>query len=414
MMGKRFELVLVLAALGFFAYTLVRQPASDGPLTAPPAVVPAEQALDAVLEPTAVPRAPAVALWAEAPSEAEAPATDAFGYPRVAADRLALLGLLRSRELDTLDSVLTAFYQKFLLDFRYEWLVADSIEAFQTADPELEEPLTEWIRQRPRSVNALLARAAFLVRMAWHARGGKFIPDTSSEQITGMDRFFDRAEADIEAALRLDPDHFAAFELSRNIAMARGAHAQLQSAGQKLLEISPLSFLANSRRFLAPRWGGSYLELARLASQMKTLSARNPRLAVLQGYADWDRGRTAAELEDSTTALRLLDQSLAFGDHWQFLQDRGELLYRLKDYKKALADFDRLLDQRPQQVDGLRHHAMCLYNLVLSAPHKERRKLLHQARADLRLARALDRSDTDVKEWLEFVEKVIRENCRCP
>jgi tetratricopeptide (TPR) repeat protein len=424
MKSKVFESILLVGALGLLALILERRFADDSPPIPPrnqdavPGKAGASDSRRARESQPADPKAVAVvlgvSLWAKLPAGSTPPAVDGFGWPRVTADRLALLGLLRERRFEELDSALDSFYAKFLQDFRYENLVLDAYKTFEVADPALEEPLTAWIEQRPESVNARLSRASFYTAMAWHRRGARYRKDTSEQQFAGMELYFERGKRDIQAALRLNGKHFVAFDLVVDAAGAKGDDEAREQAANQMLQIGPKSFEAHLVQFVAPRWGGSYLESLRLAVEAQKLAGDNPLLKVLQGYVAWDQGRGAAEQEDYTTAIRLYDQALAYGDYWMYLYHRGRAYYWSKSYPKALADFDRALAQRPQSVDTLRFRAMTRYELATVAPRKQIPRLLHQTRDDLQFARALDAGDSDVESWLAFVDKVIRKNCRCP
>ena len=137
---------------------------------------------------------------------------------------------------------------------------ADFVAAFNVAVASLEPRLTEWVRQRPTSAAAHLARATFFQALGWKARGSKETDETSREQFKRMEDSFRRATFDLSAAQRLEPNSIVAYRELMGIAMTEVDKVGCRRLLDRALKIQPYSFLlrATYMHSLLPRWGGSH------------------------------------------------------------------------------------------------------------------------------------------------------------
>ncbi|MDQ3674747.1 MAG: DUF4034 domain-containing protein, partial [Gemmatimonadota bacterium] len=194
---------------------------------------------------------------------------DDFGYPSQRIDRLAVRGLLWAKAYDELDALLSAYADSAQRDYRLEYRLFDAYDAFRVAIPAMEPLLTEWVKQRPKSAAALLARATFFRASGWHARGTRVVGQTSAQQLTQMTSFFRHAVADLDVALRLAPNSIVGYRQVINLAMSKGEMATSRRMLDHGLKIQPNSFLLRAAYMenLLPRWGGSYAAMARFAEE---------------------------------------------------------------------------------------------------------------------------------------------------
>lgn len=333
----------------------------------------------------------------------------AASYPPVTVDRLAIRQLLRGGSYSTLDSLLDAYARLVAGDFRHEWDLLEAYEAVRLLDPSLESRLNEWIAQRSRSAPARLARAAYFMEYAWEARGSGWAKNTKTSQFEEMKRYVQRARADIDSALQLDPRSMIAYDLLMEQARTQGDQAASWRYLEQALQVFPYSFALRVQHMLVllPRWGGSYLEMDRFASEAQTLADRNPRLRLLCGFQLWDFGRVDESKDDTTDAIRQYTRALLYGDYPRFLVERGELYASMDRYREAVADFDRALAQRPQLVDALYWRGTSYYYLGEQAAGAERASYWNRALADVTLAARLDPADQQVGEWLRFLRETV-------
>ncbi len=117
------------------------------------------------------------------------------------------------------------------------------------------------------------------------------------------------------------------------------------------------------------------------AQESARLADANPKLTVLKGYPDWDRCTTKKEGLDGRLAA--CSRALEAGEHWEFLEARGEVLLEMKEPARALADLSRAVALRPQHAPTLGSRAAALTRLGR----------LEEARSGLMAALAIDPTD---------------------
>lgn len=338
------------------------------------------------------------------------PAED-FGYPTQTVDRLAMRRLLLAKSYDALDRVLAAYGDSVLRDYRVEYRLFDAYAAFDVAVPPLEPLLTEWVRERPNSPSAHLARAMFFRASAWNARGYKFARETSKEQFQRMGNFFRLSAADLDTALRLDPKSFAAYRQLIDLARAEGNVRASRKFLDQGLKLQPNSFVLRMGYMLSilPRWGGSYEMMARFADESAPYAKRNPRIASLKGFVDWDQGRMAESAGRNGDAIELYQRALQNGNLWEFRFQRAKYNARADQNEDALEDLNNALVQAPQDADVLNERALVTYELGRTTPGEASAKYYSQAFRDVALAVELDPADEDIREHLAFIQANIPE-----
>jgi tetratricopeptide (TPR) repeat protein len=334
-----------------------------------------------------------------------------FGYPAKTLDRVEVRDRLIDGAYDSLDSLLTAYSDSARRDFRLEYRMIDAFGAFSTAAANLEPFLDDWVKARPSSGNALLARATYYAASGWHARGGSISLRTSFRRMMGAQSNFTRALSDLHAGLRLSPCSIVGYHAFMSIAPYNGDTAMSREAMAQALLIQPYSFVSRELHMLnlRPRWGGSHEAMDRLAGEADSLVDRNPRLRALHGFSAWDEGDEAERKHDTIRALDLYDRALTFGDFWRFRMERGQLYHRLDREADALADLERALVQRPQSARLLDLLAGAKYELGRSARGGERDRLFYETYGDESLATLLEPDDEDYQRSMAFYKSSIPE-----
>ncbi len=334
---------------------------------------------------------------------------DNFGYPSQTVDRLAVRGLLWVKAYDELDALLSAYADSAQRDYRLEYRLFDAYDAFRVAVPAMEPLLSEWVKLRPQSPEALLARATFFRASGWHARGTRSSGRTSAQQFTRMTSFFKLAVADLDAALRLSPNSIVAYRQIMNIALSTSDRATSRRILDQGLKIQPNSFLlrAAHMEILLPRWGGSYEAMSRFADESAPYAAQNPRIRSLRGFVDWDRGRVFAKEGKIGDAAEAYQRAIDHGDFWQFREARGEYYAQSDQNEEALDDLNRALAQNPQNAEVLSARAGVAYELGRLASDEVRAARFSQAFRDIKMAVALNPVDDGYQEQLAFLQKAI-------
>jgi tetratricopeptide (TPR) repeat protein len=337
--------------------------------------------------------------------------TEDFGYPTQTIDKLAVRRLLQARSYDALDRLLAAYADSVLRDYRVEYRLFDAYSAFGVAVPVLEPFLTEWVKQRPKSAAARLARASFFRASGWNARGYRYAGETSDQQFARMGNFFRLSLADLDAALGLAPNSIVAYRQLIDLSSSQRDKTASRRFLDQALKLQPNSFVVRAAHMhnLLPRWGGSYEAMAKFADESAPYAARNPRIKALKGFVDWDKGRILNASGKNGDAIESFQRALAFGNFWQFRYERGRFNSRSDQEAQALEDFNSALQQVPQDADALNERCSVVYELGRQASGDASAAYYSQAFRDIRLAAVLDPTDDDIQQRLAFMRAQIPE-----
>jgi tetratricopeptide (TPR) repeat protein len=389
-----------------------------GRIIVPPAPVPADALTPDEPEPQVSSASAAVAIALPASESTEKislflPVADSqtenFGYPAQTIDRLAVRQVLLARSYDALDRVLAAYGDSVQKDYRVEYRLFDAYNAFNVAILSLEPRLNEWVKLRPKSAAALLARATFYRAAGWNARGTASTRETTREQFQRMDSFFQRALADLTAAHKLDPKSIVAYRLMIYMAASRAELKTSRATLDEALKIQPYSFMLRVAHMDNLRRWGSYDAMEEFADQSAPYAKRNPRIKALQGFVDLDRAEDFERDDKKGDAIEAYQRALRLGDYWEFHYQRGRYYARSDLDEEALEDFNAVLLQRPQTEDALAHRARAEYELARHAFGETKNAYFSQAFRDIQLSIALDPTDEGHLEDLAFYRKNIPE-----
>lgn len=276
-------------------------------------------------------------------------------------DKLELLQTLKDGKFEVLESRISA-YQKVCEaepNKEKEDLVVFTLSAFGNSDPALEPKLNQWVEQMPRSYAARLARGHYYQHLGWLSRGANYASQTAREQISRMLDYFDKAVLDFREALSLNPKLAVAYASLIGIATAYGDRASIDEMVKKALNVDPYSFEVRENYLfsLQPKWGGSTDQMKKFLNGMQHYIPKNPGLAALRGYVDYTEADILELSGKGRQAVEFYDRAVQAGEHWMFVYERGENYYALGHDNRALADFNRALELRPQVSTILRLRA---------------------------------------------------------
>jgi uncharacterized protein DUF4034 len=286
--------------------------------------------------------------------------------PPIIADQVTIVADLRARNFNKLEATLTSYQTAAENNVRQEVNVHQAFDAFARADPALDALLQEWVKRSPRSYAAHLARAEFLIKEAWNARGAKWASETSAQQFQRMNDYLAAAHKEITATLGLNLKVTEAYAL---LVEEQRAGASLEDCGKATdagLKEIPASFVIRLQTMicLEPRWGGSYEQMDQFAAEAQTYVHENPRLAALKGFADYDRAELMNDNDKYVPAIIYDTRAIAEGgDHAAFYRGRGEAFMRLNLNNDGLEDMRRADQLWPQNPETLQWLAFGLSNI---------------------------------------------------
>ena len=311
--------------------------------------------------------------------------------PAAGISRLEMVRLLRARDFERMDRAITSLQEAVERDIRQEKRLNRAMKAFSAPDHALTSIFDAWVKARPSSYPALLARAEHYRALAWAARDDDWAGRTSAEQAQAFKIHLARSVLDAEAALRLRPGLTNAVAVIISAAMGMEGVEECvlvfdrfyKQIGASLTVRSALSWC------LLPRWGGSHEKLDTLAKEAAEHLDLNPALSVLAGMAAWDRGTARAADRDGHGALRLYTDALRHGDHHLFLLSRARVHLDRRRFSDALADIERALADAPEDTEALTLRAWTLDGMGRPG----------EAAADVRLVAELDPYDEMLAEF---------------
>jgi hypothetical protein len=257
--------------------------------------------------------------------------------------------LLTQKKFAELEQIFTALADNFKSDHAQESPWIYSFASFkEIADRNGSEeaylPLfSEWI-ENSDSYIPYAARGHFLLGLAFHTRGGRFISETSDEQLAGMRDFRKLALDDFARVLKKNPDFLPAYFQQVSAGMLTGADKMKVNALQNGLRIAPNSFWLRSVYLdsITPSWGGSYKEMKKFIRGFEEVARQNPRLWSLRGTPDAHRAKRLGGAQEYKDAVDYYTKALAYGDRLYWLRHRAYYNYRQKEYDSVIHDMKRV------------------------------------------------------------------------
>ena len=118
----------------------------------------------------------------------------------------------------------------------------------------------QWVRAYPKSFAAHVARGTYFYRMAWAARGERFISDTPPERIELMNDYLARSRPDLVDSLALTSKPYLSTLYLLNVENLNGSPEVRRRWLDRGTSIDPNNTLLRVRYMISlePRWGGSY------------------------------------------------------------------------------------------------------------------------------------------------------------
>lgn len=201
-----------------------------------------------------------------------------------------------------------------------------------------------------------MARARFLHRMAWLARGTEWASETSREQFAQMNAYFALASKDLDVVLRRKPELMVAYNQLIGMMSTAAEHEKMLQVLQVATGLNPATYHVRLTYLnaLTPRWGGSYELMKAFVEKSQDYAHLNPRLKSLAAKIYLEAGDMQSLAHAYSKADKLYTEALAYGEYHAILKERGENNYRRKQYEEALRDLNRAIEL--YQENGLYFH----------------------------------------------------------
>jgi tetratricopeptide (TPR) repeat protein len=332
------------------------------------------------------------------PAHQAAPTAPASGLDRPQ-DLLLLRQYLLDRDFRRLDSAFSERRSDARRTTSREPRYVYALDVFDTGDQALEAPLDQWVARDSTNAFAYAARARYRVERGWRARSTKRADDVTRQQWNEMRRWLDLAGRDAVRAATLDTSDIAPHFAMLDATMLQGEDALTLKVFRDAVRRQPSSVLIRARYLysLRPAWGGSMEQLERFANAQQPDIRLNPRIAVLLGFVDVERGDELDADDQPQAALAAYSRALSYGRHWSFFFKRGQIYRQLEEPERAFADMEQAVVERPASASALVWRAVTALDLADQREGPAGDALERRAREDFVMATTLDALDEDVR-----------------
>jgi tetratricopeptide (TPR) repeat protein len=303
-------------------------------------------------------------LSQEASPAARAKPSPTTSVPSPVANQTAWRELLKQRQFDELDQRLTALQADVEAGKCQECAATGPYYEFSTSDPIIGDRLDEWVKARPESLPAHIARGMYRNHVSGLARGVAYAAKTHSERFAEMTRLHKAAVEDLYWVVRRNPKASLAYAQLIYIATAQGGDTAAAKVYAEAIAHNPDSPVIYRARAwsLAPWWQGVLpraAALKRLKAYIADLEQRfgdRTSFAWLAGYADYMEAETRARTGDYDGAISYYTKALAAAERASYLVGRADAYYRKYGYDRLeaqQADLERALEIAPKYADAL-------------------------------------------------------------
>jgi tetratricopeptide (TPR) repeat protein len=281
--------------------------------------------------------------------------------PSLPADRTVWRDLLKQRQFDQLEDKLAALQADVEAGKCSECAATGPYYEFSTSDPLIGDRLDEWIRMRPESLPAHIARGMYRNHVSGLARGGAYAAQTRPERLAEMTRLHKAAVEDLAWVVQRNPKASLAYAQLIYIVTAHGgdtAAAKIYAEAIAHNPDSPVIYRARAWS-LAPWWQGVLpraVALYRLKAYVADLEKRfgdRSGFGWLAGYADYMEAETRARADDLGGAISYYSKAIATHERASYLLGRGDIYRRKKLNDLMQADLERALQISPENEDAL-------------------------------------------------------------
>ena len=251
---------------------------------------------------------------------------------------------LSERKFEDLDAKANALQAEYETGRISSAELLHGFRAFYSVSAKTTPLVDEWVRLFPRSYAARLARGIHYRYLAGEARGGKWISETSPEQVRTMEHYLDVAMGELRASEALTKKPILTYLHELTVGMFMGDADSNRTALAKALAIDPKDFTVRRKYMytITPRWLGSFEEMEEFltASQKQGVSGQD--LDSLKAMIEIERGRVSEDNKKPEEAVIHYKRAI------DLQPERDQLIvaltYRLRVMQKLHPDVDDVVD----------------------------------------------------------------------
>jgi tetratricopeptide (TPR) repeat protein len=282
-------------------------------------------------------------------------------------DPMAMLASGRYAELDAaLMAAQNAYKGGEITD---EQLIAAFRPFYDLSNPNVERHMDEWVRSRPNSYAAKLARGIHYKYVGLEARGDEYASRVSDARWAKRDEAYARAAKDLGSSIDLDERPLLSF----HYLIDPSGSLRWFTSNRRLLEqavaIDPNNFIVRRKYLttLPKRWGGSLAKMEEFLRECRDAKLPDTHLKRLEHIVAQERAFLVFDHgNDPARARRMLEELMAADpDDVRSARLYISTLVQLKKWDEVIEAANRLLQSHP--ADG---HALA--NRGLSLVHLER------------------------------------------
>ena len=277
-------------------------------------------------------------------------------------DTLSLLATHRFAELDLRYGAIQRQYKDGKIsdeDLRAAFRV------FYATEAALEPHYAAWVRESPKSYVAHLARGIYYKRVAAERRGGKFISETSPEQIAGMEAAYEVAGRELDASLAFDSKPLLTYMHSMDLSGNAGDRAAARRLLDAAVAIDPKNMIVREKYmvYLQTRWGGSVEEMRSFLHECRAAGLSSVQLKDLEEMVVEDEawvhryrdGDVDTAVHDYLRAAKLNPKASC--EPCGPLVQAGDALFDAKNYAEAIKLYSQVLRHDPTSIHALNNRA---------------------------------------------------------
>lgn len=278
--------------------------------------------------------------------------------------RSVLRVMLEARQFKELDQFLNNLTKRYLAGQVPERAFFETYRLFEAGIPEHGVLLDNWNQSFPDSPAALVARGTFNKALGWYHRGNRFSKKTPKSRFSNIRRYFKRAESDLIRATELQPANPMPYERLIGVYAAGGKRTKQADIFRKAIEAAGPSYNVFFKQliFSQRKWGGSLAAVEALASAIEKHWPQLSELTPLWHFGTHIRSMRLQDNDKPLQALQLHDKA-QFGSNPYFSDQRGQILYDLKQFEDVIKELDKALAVSPMRLDSLEYKASALWRL---------------------------------------------------